>query len=54
MTSCTLGFNQRQVAAVRGNIIGRMAAPASELATHGWLQTTSGLGELIGFDFDRK
>ena len=47
-----LGFNQRQLAAALGNIIGRMAAPASELATHGWLQATSGLGELIGYDFE--
>lgn len=47
-----LGFNQRQVAAALGNIIGRMATPASELATHGWLQTTSGLGELMGVDFE--
>ncbi|MCP4342612.1 MAG: IS1634 family transposase [Desulfobulbaceae bacterium] len=47
-----LGFNQRQVAAALGNIIGRMAAPASELATHGWLQATSGLGDLIGYDFE--
>lgn len=30
-----LGFNPRQVAAALGNIMGRMAAPASELATHG-------------------
>jgi len=29
-----------------------MAAPASELATYGWLQTSSGLGELIGYDFE--
>jgi hypothetical protein len=28
-----LGFNQHQLAAALGNIIGRMAAPASELAT---------------------
>jgi len=47
-----LGFNQRQVAAALGNIIGRMVAPASELATHRWLQTTSGLGELIDVDFE--
>jgi len=47
-----LGFNQRQLAAALGNIIGRMAAPASELATHGWLQATSGLGELIAYDFE--
>jgi hypothetical protein len=49
-----LGFNQHQFAAALGNIIGRMAAPASELATHGWLQATSGLGDLIDYDFDRK
>ena len=47
-----LGFNQRQVVAALGNIIGRMATPASELATHSWLQTTSGLGELMGVDFE--
>lgn len=47
-----LGFNQHQLAAALGNIIGRMAAPASELATHGWLQTTSGLGDLIDYDFE--
>jgi hypothetical protein len=49
-----LGFNKRQVAAALGNIIGRVAAPASELATHGWLQATSGLGDLIDYDYDRK
>ncbi|WP_221899560.1 hypothetical protein [Bathymodiolus platifrons methanotrophic gill symbiont] len=43
----SLGFKQHQLAASLGTIIGRMASPASELATHGWLQTTSGLGELI-------
>lgn len=47
-----LGFNQHQLAGALGNIIGRMAAPASELATHSWLQTSSGLGELIGYDFE--
>lgn len=47
-----LGFNRRQVAAALGNILGRMAAPASELATHRWLQATSGLGDLIGYDYE--
>jgi transposase len=47
-----LGFKPRQLAAALGNIIGRMAAPASELATHGWLQTTSGLGDLMGYDYE--
>jgi len=32
--------------------VGRMAHPASELATHAWLQQRSALGELIGFDFE--
>lgn len=48
----SLGFNQQQVAAALGNIIARMAAPASELATYHWLQTQSGLGELIDYDYE--
>ena len=47
-----LGLNQPQIAAALGNVIGRMAAPASELATHAWLQQTSALGELIGYDYE--
>ena len=47
-----LGFNRHQLAAAMGNIIARMAHPASELATHAWLQQRSGLGELIGYDFE--
>ena len=47
-----LGFNRPQIAAAVGNIIGRMAHPGSELATHAWLQKRSALGELIGFDFE--
>lgn len=47
-----LGFNRHQFAAAIGNIIGRMAFPSSERATHQWLQQTSGLGELIGYDFE--
>ena len=35
-----------------GNIIGRMAVPGSELATWGWLQNTSSLGELLDIDFE--
>jgi transposase len=48
-----LGFNGPQLAASMGNIIGRMAFPASERATHEWLQKRSGLGELIGYDFEK-
>ena len=47
-----LGINGVMRAAILGNIIGRMAEPASELATWNWLQTHSSLGELIDVDFD--
>jgi len=46
------GLNGKQQAAVIGNVIGRMAAPASELATWGWLRERSGLGELLDVDFE--
>ena len=46
------GLNDKQQAAVIGNVIGRMAAPASELATWGWLRERSGLGELLDVDFE--
>ncbi len=47
-----LGFNRHQRAAALGNIIARMAYPASERASHQWLQQRSGLGELIGYDYE--
>jgi transposase len=47
-----LGFNKPQVAAALGNIVGRMAAPASELGTYDWLQHRTALGELIGYDYE--
>jgi len=46
-----LGLNGVSRAAVIGNVIGRMAKPASELATWKWLQTESALGELIDVNF---
>lgn len=46
-----LGINAPMRAAIIGNIIGRMAKPASELATWEWLQKQSALGELIDFDY---
>ena len=46
-----LGLNRPQIAVAVGNIIGRMAHPGSELATHAWLQQHSGLGELIDCNF---
>lgn len=47
-----LGLNRAQIAAAVGNVVARMAAPGSELATHAWLKDTSGLGELMDFDFE--
>jgi len=45
------GFNGRQRAEALGNIVGRMCAPRSELATAEWLKETSALGELLTHDF---
>ncbi len=47
-----LGINGVMRAAILGNLIGRMAEPASELATWNWLQANSALGELIDVDFN--
>jgi hypothetical protein len=47
-----LGFNGAQRAAVAGSVIGRMAAPGSELATWRWLRQRSALGELLDVDFE--
>lgn len=47
-----LGLNGPQRAAVVGSIIGRMAAPGSERATHRWLGERSALGELLDVDFE--
>ena len=46
-----LGINGALRAAILGNVIGRMAEPASELSNWNWLQTQSALGELIDVDF---
>ena len=47
-----LGMNGASRAAVIGNVIGRMAKPASERATWKWLHRESALGELIDVDFE--
>ena len=47
-----LGINGVMRTAILGNLIGRMAVPASELATWRWLQASSGLGELLEVDFE--
>ncbi len=46
-----LGFNKIDSAAALGSIIGRMVSPGSELQTHDWLQSRTGLGELLDYDF---
>ncbi|MDX8389086.1 MAG: hypothetical protein R8M38_01215, partial [Mariprofundaceae bacterium] len=48
----SLGLNASEVSAAVGTIIGRMAAPGSERSTHRWLQQESGLGDLMGSDFN--
>ncbi len=47
-----LGVNGVMRASILGLVIGRMAKPASELATWGWLREHSALGELIDTDFN--
>ncbi len=48
-----LGFNGPQLSAAIGTIVGRACEPGSELATHGWLQERSALGELIDYDYNK-
>jgi transposase len=47
-----LGLNGVQRDAVAGLLIGRLAAPGSELATWRWLRERSALGELLDVDFE--
>jgi transposase len=48
----SVGFNGIQQAAALGCIIGRMAAPGSELVTWQWLTERSALGELLDVDYE--
>ncbi len=45
-----LGFNEKDLSAAIGSIVGRMLHPGSERETHRWLQQNSALDELIGHD----
>jgi len=47
-----LGLNKHQLCTAIGTVIGRMIEPGSELSTHYWLQNHTGLGELIGYDYE--
>ena len=49
-----LGLSGPQRALAVGTIIARMAAPGSELASYAWLGERSGLGELLGVDFEAR
>ena len=47
-----LGVNGALRAAAAGLIVGRLAHPGSERETHRWLARDSGLGELLGVDYE--
>ena len=47
-----LGLNKHQLCSAIGTVIGRMIEPGSEFATHYWLQHHTGLGELLGYDYE--
>ena len=47
-----LGVNASLRAAAVGSVVGRLAQPGSERATHAWLRERSALGELLGVDFE--
>ena len=47
-----LGFSPTEVPIALGSIIARAAHPDSELATYSWLCKTSGLEELLDFNFN--
>lgn len=47
------GFNAVDLAGAIGQIVARMAHPGSERRTLRWLQQSSSIGELWGYDFER-
>ena len=47
-----LGLTGPQRHAIIGNIVARAIEPGSERASYQWLQQHSGLGELIGYDYE--
>ena len=50
---CELRFNRKQINTALGSIIGKLVMPGSERSTHKYLQTRSGLDELLGCDFQQ-
>ena len=49
----SIGFSEKQINATLLSIIGRLLYPKSEKRTLEWGQNVSGLGELLGADFNR-
>lgn len=49
-----IGLSETDLAIALGTIIARAVAPDSERATHFWLCNTSGIGELLDFDFGKS
>lgn len=49
-----LGLSKTERAIALGSIIARAANPDSERSTYAWLCHESGLGELLGFDFNKS
>jgi transposase len=49
----SVGLAEREIQVALGVIVGKLCSPASELATHQWLQFRSGIDELMGTDFSR-
>lgn len=48
-----LDLSKDEVSLALGTVIARAVNPASERATHSWLCSESGLGELLDFDFNK-
>ena len=49
----TLDLTSRQIKIILGVLVGKLCLPTSERATHKWLQTISGIDELLETDFSR-
>ena len=49
-----LGLSESDTALALGSVIARAVNPASERATHSWLSSQSGLGELLDYDFKKS
>jgi len=48
-----LGLTKRQIQVALGVIVARLVQPSSELGTYQWLQTQSGIDELLNADFTK-